>query len=93
MSQKVVSDPGYTLTLIQQFSTHQPAVKCACLNFMTGVGRSETFQPCRQVQIPCANSVDPDETAHNEPSHQDLHGLHRCPVRSVGLKGLISYHI
>ena len=23
----------------------------------------------------CANSVDPDETAHNEPSHQDLHCL------------------
>ena len=22
-----------------------------------------------------ANSVDPDETAHNEPSHQDLHYL------------------
>ena len=22
-----------------------------------------------------ANSVDPDETAHNEPSHQDLHCL------------------
>ena len=22
-----------------------------------------------------ANSIDPDETAHNEPSHQDLHCL------------------
>ena len=25
-----------------------------------------------------ANSVDPDETAHNEPSHQDLHCLAFC---------------
>ena len=25
-----------------------------------------------------ANSVDPDEMAHNEPSHLDLHCLHRC---------------
>ena len=23
-----------------------------------------------------ANSVDPDETAHDEPSHRDLHCLH-----------------
>ena len=26
----------------------------------------------------CANSIDPDETAHNEPSHQDLHFLSFC---------------
>ena len=26
----------------------------------------------------CANSVDPDETAHYEPSHQDLHCLSFC---------------
>ena len=25
-----------------------------------------------------ANDVDPDETAHNEPSHQDLHCLLPC---------------
>ena len=25
-----------------------------------------------------ANSVDPDEMAHNEPSHQDLHCLLSC---------------
>ena len=25
--------------------------------------------------VTSANSVDPDEMAHNEPSHQDLHGL------------------
>ena len=25
-----------------------------------------------------ANSADPDETAHNEPSHQDLHCLPFC---------------
>ena len=34
-----------------------------------------------------ANSVDPDEMAHHEPSHQDLHYLQRYLVCSVGLKG------
>ena len=34
-----------------------------------------------------ANSVDPDEMAHYEPSHLDLHCLHRY-VWSVKLKGL-----
>ena len=34
-----------------------------------------------------ANSVDPDEMAHNEPSHQDLHCLRRYLVWSAGLKG------
>ena len=27
-----------------------------------------------------ANSVDPDEMAHNEPSHQDLHGMQKGPA-------------
>ena len=36
-----------------------------------------------------AYSVDPDETALYEPSHLDLHCLHRYPFRSAGLKGLI----
>ena len=31
-----------------------------------------------------ANSVDPDEMAHNEPSHQDLHCLHKI---CFGLQG------
>ena len=35
-----------------------------------------------------ANSVDPDEMAHNEPSHQDLHCLHRYWFWSAGLKGI-----
>ena len=35
-----------------------------------------------------ANSVDPDETAHYEPSHLDLHCLHRYQDLSTGLKGL-----
>ena len=34
-----------------------------------------------------ANSVDPNETTHYEPSHQDLHCLHRYLVWSTGLKG------
>ena len=33
-----------------------------------------------------ANSVDPDEMAHYEPSHQDLHRLQRYPVWSARLK-------
>ena len=37
-----------------------------------------------------ANSVDLDETAPYEPSHQDLHCLQRYSVRSSGLKRLIS---
>ena len=37
--------------------------------------------PALQTKIDtCANSVDPDETAHNEPSHQDLH----CLPLSIG---------
>ena len=35
-----------------------------------------------------ANSMDPDETARYEPSHQDLHCLHRYLFRSTGLKEL-----
>ena len=33
------------------------------------------------------NSVDPDGTARNEPSHLDLHCLHRHLCRSAGVKG------
>ena len=35
---------------------------------------------------PQANSVDPGDMAHYEPSHQDLHCLHRYLVWSEGLK-------
>ena len=35
-----------------------------------------------------AKNVNPDETAHHEPSHLDLHCLHRYWFWSVGLKGL-----
>ena len=37
-----------------------------------------------------ANNVDPDETAHNKPSHLDLHNLHR--YLSARRKGLINWH-
>ena len=33
------------------------------------------------------NSIDPDETAHYEPSHLDLHCLHRYWFWPAGLKG------
>ena len=35
------------------------------------------------------NSVDPDETARDEPSHLDLHRLHNYLFWSTKLKGLI----
>ena len=35
-----------------------------------------------------ANSVDPDGTAHYEPSHLDLHCLHKYQCWFVVLKGL-----
>ena len=35
-----------------------------------------------------ANSLDPDETARYEPSHQDLHCFHRYLAWSAGPKGL-----
>ena len=35
-----------------------------------------------------ANSVDPDETAHCEPSHVDLHCLQRYLCWSAGMKGI-----
>ena len=38
-----------------------------------------------------SNSVHPDETAHYEPSHQDVHCLHRYLLWSVGLKVLYRY--
>ena len=36
-----------------------------------------------------ANSVDPEETAHTEPSHLDLHCVHRFFVWSAGPKWFI----
>ena len=36
------------------------------------------------------NSVDPDEMARYEPSHLDLHCLHRYWLWSAGLKGVAS---
>ena len=37
-----------------------------------------------------ANSVDPDETAHYELSHLDLHCLHRYLFCSARLNGLVN---
>ena len=36
------------------------------------------------------NSVDPDETAHYEPSHLDLHCLHKYLFWSARLKGYVN---
>ena len=38
-----------------------------------------------------ANRIDPDEMAHNEPSHPDLHCLQNYPFWSADLKGLKLY--
>ena len=35
-----------------------------------------------------ANSLDPDKMAHDEPSHRDVHCLHRYWFLSAALKGL-----
>ena len=40
-------------------------------------------------KITMANSVDPDETAHNELSHLDLHCFQSCLYWSVGIEGII----
>ena len=40
-----------------------------------------------------ATSVDPDETAHNEPSHQDLYCSHKYLVWSAGLKWLRLWNV
>ena len=37
-----------------------------------------TFSALQTKTDTCANSVDPDEMAHNEPSHQGLHYLLFC---------------
>ena len=37
----------------------------------------DPFNPVDRYNT-CANDVDPDETAHNEPSHQDPHCLQFC---------------
>ena len=34
-----------------------------------------------------ANSVDTDDMARSEPSHLDLHRLHKYMFRSAGIKG------
>ena len=39
-----------------------------------------------------ANIEDPEETARYDPSHLDLHCLHRYLFCSIGLKMLISLH-
>ena len=46
-----------------------------------------------QIIITDWYSVDPDETARDEPSHLDLHCLERYLVWSAGLKGFTPYRI
>ena len=54
--------------------------------------------PLLQIVMPVknqnrmANRLDPDETAHNESSHQDLQCLHWYLVWSIRLKGLTDFH-
>ena len=45
------------------------------LNLDMSTDISSGFQSKIQTRI--AHNVDPDETAHNEPSHLDLHCLHK----------------
>ena len=49
----------------------------------------KTIKACfRDVSNRKANSVDPDETAHYEPSHLDLHCLKRFVYLSAGMREL-----
>ena len=61
------------------------------LGGLTGLGKNPydiifyPFYPSRPKTSTYANSLDPDETARNEPSHQDLDCL---PVGSEFLTGI-----
>ena len=57
-----------------------------CLNFDISTNAKKRFNT--KIKYRIANSVDPDETARYEPSHLDLHCLHRHLFWSAGLKGL-----
>ena len=57
-----------------------------CLNFDISTNAKKRFYT--KIKYRIANSVDPDETARYEPSHLDLHRLHRHLFWSAGLKGL-----
>ena len=72
-----------------------PIVTFSALSFWNGL-----FNPwvwtctlCKQefqskLKNRMANSIDPDETVHNEPSHQDLHYWSRYLFRTGGFKWL-----
>ena len=50
-------------------------LKCRLLQFLFGALR---VKGPKWKLDEFANSVDPDEVAHNEPPHQDLHCLPSC---------------
>ena len=50
-----------------------------------------SFKPL--IKIRMVNSVDPDETARDEPSYLDLHCLHMYCFWSAGLQGGLSQTI
>ena len=51
---------------------------------------TDTNRGCQsKIKNRMADSVDPDEMAHYEQSHLDLHCLHRYWFWSAGLKGFI----
>ena len=43
-----------------------------------------TLEAPNTTKADFANSVDPDETAHKEPSHLDLQHLHFSPLKVFG---------
>ena len=53
----------YKIAQVSTFNTYNPVDQFKYIYYANGVD---------------ANNVDPDETAHNEPSHQDLHYLPVC---------------
>ena len=59
------------------------------LNFHMTIDIKWWFQS--KIENIMANSVGHDETARNEPSHQDLHCLHRYLFWSARLNGVKAY--
>ena len=76
--------PWAKLTLFNPFT---PEFQRRTLPFVTLDTSIDAKSGFSQIINRMADSVDPDETAHNEPSHQDLHCFQWCLCWYVVMKG------
>ena len=87
--------PGLLLFVIQISTTLNPFITeflkwtLPSLNLDTSILANRGSVRNQLQNDKMANSEDPDETAHNEPSHQDLHCLQKHLFWAVRLKRLI----